>query len=307
MMTRLTHILAATDLSSSSLHAVDRGFVLAQTTGARYTVIHALGIDALAPLRELFGANNAAITQKIVDETREELRGIVGQAERNRGIAAGIRLEEGQATAAISAFADADHADLLLLGAHGAGFLQRVLLGSTASRLLRKSRCPVLVVKQAAQDSYRRILITIDFSPASRTAIDLARTLAPHAHLLLLHVFEVPFEGKMQYAGVGEDIIFQYRIEARERALHQLHELAENAGLTTLDYTVLVLQGDATRQIIEQEEQHDCDLIVMGKHGTHVTEELLLGSVAKRVLAESGSDVLILVDERMTDITPITS
>jgi len=305
-MARLTHILAATDLSDNSLHAVDRGFELARATGARYTVVHALGIDALAPLRELFGANNAAITQKIVDETREELRGIVGQAERNRGVSASIRLEEGQATAAISAYADADHADLLLLGAHGAGFLQRVLLGSTASRLLRKSRCPVLVVKQAAQDSYRRILITVDFSPASSTAIDLARTLAPHAHLLLLHVFEVPFEGKMQYAGVGEDIIFQYRIEARERALHQLHELAENAGLTTMDYTVLVLQGDATRQIIEQEEQHDCDLIVMGKHGTHVTEELLLGSVAKRVLAESGSDVLIVVDERMADITPIT-
>jgi len=305
-MARLSHILTATDLSSSSLHAVDRGFRLAQATGARYTVAHALGIDALAPLRELFGANNAAITEKIVDEARDKLGGILAQPERNRGISASIRLEEGQASAAISAFADADQADLLLLGAHGAGFLQRVLLGSTASRLLRKSRCPVLVVKQAAQDSYRRILITVDFSPASRTAIDLVRTLAPQAHLLLLHVFEVPFEGKMQYAGVGEDIIFQYRIEARERALHQLHELAENAGLTTLDYTVLVLQGDATRQIIEQEEQHDCDLIVMGKHGTPVTEELLLGSVAKRVLAESGSDVLIVVDDRMADITPIT-
>jgi len=306
-MARLTHILAATDLSASSLHAVDRGFMLAQATGARYTVVHALGVDALAPLRELFGANNAAITEKIVDEARDKLGGILAQPERNRGIPAGIRLEEGQATAAISAFADADQADLLLLGAHGAGFLQRVLLGSTASRLLRKSRCPVLVVKQTAHDSYRRILIAVDFSPASRTAIDLARTLAPQAHLLLLHVFEVPFEGKMQYAGVSDDIIFQYRIEARERALHQLHELADNAGLSPMDYTVLVLQGDATRQILVQEEQHDCDLIVMGKHGTHVTEELLLGSVAKRVLAESGSDVLIVVDERMADITPITA
>jgi nucleotide-binding universal stress UspA family protein len=306
-MARLSHILTATDLSSSSLHAVDRGFMLAQATGARYTVAHALGIDALAPLRELFGANNAAITRKIVDEARDKLGGILAQPERNRGISASIRLEEGQASAAISALADADHADLLLLGAHGAGFLQRVLLGSTASRLLRKSRCPVLVVKQAAHDSYRRILIAIDFSPASRIAIDLARTLAPHAHLLLLHVFEVPFEGKMQYAGVSEDIIYQYRIEARERALHQLHELAENAGLSPMDYTVLVQQGDATRQILVQEEQHDCDLIVIGKHGTHVTEELLLGSVAKRVLAESGSDVLIVVDERMADILPITS
>ena len=305
-MARLTHILTATDLSASSLHAVDRGFVLAHATGARYTVIHALGIDALAPLRELFGASNAAITEKIVDEAREELSGILAQPELNRGISAGIRLEEGQATAAISAFADAEHADLLLLGAHGAGFLQRVLLGSTASRLLRKSRCPVLVVKQAAHDSYRRILIAIDFSPASKTAIDLARTLAPQAHLLLLHVFEVPFEGKMHYAGVSEDIIYQYRIEARERALHQLHELAENAGLSPADYTVLVLQGDATRQILVQEEQHDCDLIVIGKHGIHVTEELLLGSVAKRVLAESGGDVLIVVDERMAEIPPIT-
>jgi hypothetical protein len=87
-MARLSHILTATDLSSSSLHAVDRGFMLAQATGARYTVAHALGVDALAPLRELFGANNAAITRKIVDEAREELSGILAQPERNRGISA---------------------------------------------------------------------------------------------------------------------------------------------------------------------------------------------------------------------------
>jgi CPA2 family monovalent cation:H+ antiporter-2 len=34
----------------------------------------------------------------------------------------------------------------------------------------------------------------------------------------------------------------------------------------------------------------------MGKHGTHVTEELLLGSVTQRVLAESQGDVLVVVD-----------
>ncbi len=305
-MARLTHIVTATDLSNSSLHAVDRGFQLAHASGARYTVAHAVGVDALAPLRELFGADNAAITEKIIDEAREKLRGILGQADRNLGVSAGLHIEEGLASTAISAFANAAAADLLLLGAHGAGFLQRMLLGSTASRLLRKSGCPVLVVKQAAHEAYRRILISVDFSPASRTAVRLARIMAPQAHLVLLHVFEVPFEGKMQYAGVSDEIIFQYRIEARERALHQLHELAANAGLSTADYTVLVLQGDATRQILVQEEQHDCDLIVMGKHGIHVTEELLLGSVTKRVLAESASDVLVVVDQRSAEIQPIS-
>jgi nucleotide-binding universal stress UspA family protein len=36
------------------------------------------------------------------------------------------------------------------------------------------------------------------------------------------------------------------------------------------------------------------DLIVMGRHGANIAEEFLLGSVTKRVLAESGSDVLVV-------------
>lgn len=43
-----------------------------------------------------------------------------------------------------------------------------------------------------------------------------------------------------------------------------------------------------------QEQELDCDLIVMGKHGQGMLEELLLGSVTKHVLAESTGDVLVL-------------
>ncbi|MHB1402423.1 MAG: universal stress protein [Thiobacillus sp.] len=46
-------------------------------------------------------------------------------------------------------------------------------------------------------------------------------------------------------------------------------------------------------RIIEHEQTTDADLIVMGKHGQSVMEELLLGSVTKHVLAYSSSDVLI--------------
>jgi CPA2 family monovalent cation:H+ antiporter-2 len=306
-MVHLTHLVAATDLSNNSLLAVDRGFLLSHASGSRYTVAYAVGVDALSPLRELFGVNNTAITQKIMTDAEQQLSAILRQPERNRGVAAELRLEEGLASTAISDLTHAANADLLLLGAHGSGFLQRILLGSTASRLLRKSRCPVLIVKLAAQDTYRRALISVDFSPSSNTSIRLARRVAPEAHLILLHVFDVPFEGKMQYAGVSENIIFQYRIEARERALQQLHHLAENAGLSTEDYTVIVLQGDAKRQILAQETHHNCDLIVMGKHGIHVTEELLLGSVAKRVLAESHCDILVVVDTRPPEIMPLTA
>lgn len=46
------------------------------------------------------------------------------------------------------------------------------------------------------------------------------------------------------------------------------------------------------------EQEEDCDLIVVGKHGEHLTERLLIGSVTQHVLAESQGDVLVITDER---------
>lgn len=297
-MRSLNHLLAATDLSAPSLHAVDRGFLIAKTSGAHFTVMHALGLDALGQLHELLGAQAADASRKIMDETRETLTRIVSDPARNSGISAGIQIEEGIALAAVPSYADAIDADLILVGAHGQGFLQRFLLGSTASRLLRKSRCPVLVVKEACREPYRRALISVDFSPGSERAIHFTKEIAPNADIVLLHVVDIPFEGKLLYAGVSAEVIQQYRIEARGQAMQKLHTMAEAAGLSAAGYTALAVYGEATQQILSHEEKYDCDLLVMGKHGTHVTEELLLGSVTKRVLAESRSDVLVIVDKR---------
>ena len=38
---------------------------------------------------------------------------------------------------------------------------------------------------------------------------------------------------------------------------------------------------------------HELGAIVVGKHGTHVAEELPLGRVTKHVLAEGSADVLV--------------
>ncbi len=54
-----------------------------------------------------------------------------------------------------------------------------------------------------------------------------------------------------------------------------------------------LIHGGATLRILEHEQSMDADLIVMGKHGQSVMEELLLGSVTQHVLAHPGSDVFI--------------
>jgi nucleotide-binding universal stress UspA family protein len=297
-MTRIRHIVAATDLSENSMHAVDRGFRIARSTQAHYTIMHALGLDALGPLRNLIGEQAADVSHKLLEHQRAALEVITSDPARNGGASADIHVEEGLATSVVPAFAAQHDAGLLLVGAQGEHVLRRLLIGSTASRLLRKSTCPVLIVKNPGRKNYRRVLVAVDFSPGSELSIDMARQVAPDGDMILLHSFDVPFEGMLQYAGVSQDMIHRYRIEARERALRQLHQMAKDQGLGHSDYSVIVDLGDAAQHIGTQAGHRQCDLIVMGKHGTHVTEELLLGSVTRRVLAETGADLLVVVDPR---------
>lgn len=296
-MPLIRHVLSATDLSACSLQAVDRAADLAATTGARHTVLHALGLDALGPLRNLLGERADSVAHTAVQQQQAALAAALADPARHPGPAPDLRVEEGLASRVVPALAHGADADLVVVGARGQSPLRRLVLGSTASHLLRKSLCPVLVVKNPFGQAYRRVLLPMDFSPASALALRLVRKLAPRADLVLLHVFDVPFEGMLQYAGVSQDIIHQYRIEARERALQQLRGMAAEQGLAAGQYTPLVEHGDAVALITGHQARLGCDLIAMGKHGTHVTEELLLGSVTRRVLSEGDADVLVVVDK----------
>ena len=297
-MTMTRHILSATDLSAHSLQAVDRAADLATTTGARHTVLHALGLDALGPLRNLLGERADSVAHTAVQQQQAALAAAMADPARHPGPAPTLRVEEGLASRVVPSLVRETDTDLVVVGARGQSLLRRLVVGSTASHLMRRSHCPVLVVKNPFQQPYRRVLLPMDFSPGSALALALARELAPRAGLVLLHAFDVPFEGMLQYAGVSQDIIHQYRIEARERALRQLREMAAEQGLAAGDYTPLVEHGDAVALITGHQQRLGCDLVVMGKHGTHVTEELLLGSVTKRVLSEGDADVLVVVDKR---------
>ncbi|MCK7502380.1 MAG: universal stress protein [Comamonadaceae bacterium] len=56
-----------------------------------------------------------------------------------------------------------------------------------------------------------------------------------------------------------------------------LRQLGAEVGLDPFGIQYCVLQGDASRRIIEQEQEQDCDLIVLGKHGRNIVEETAAG------------------------------
>jgi len=287
-------LLAATDLSAPSRHAVDRAFRLAADHAWPLHLVHALPPGLLETLQNLLGNDAPTVDAALAADARTQLAMLGSDPRHTRGITAECAVVHGQTIETLAHHAELVAADLMICGARGEGFLRQLALGTTASRLARKCRRPVLVVKQAAHEAYRRALVAIDFSPASLGALTLVRQLVPDAGLVLVHAVEVLFEGKMRHAGVDPAIIQRYRIEAQLQGMQRLRELARRQGLPP-DTPLLALHGDAPSLILEQEQELDCDLIAVGKRGTHMIEELLLGSTTQHLLMESQSDVLVAV------------
>lgn len=287
-------ILAATDFSACARHAAARAARLAHETGASLTLMHVLPGSALQALRQWLGAGHV-MEQQLHAEVQQQLGPLAAELQAARHVAVRPLHASGIVADEIAREADALDAALLVLGARGAGFVRRLVLGSTSERLLRRATRPLLLVRQAPHEPYRRVLVALDFSPWSQSSIVLAHRVAPHAHLVLFNAFQVPFEEKLQFAGVEAAAIDHYRRRARADATQRVHALAHACGLKPGAWEVCIDEGEASQRIVEREHERerDCDLVVLGKHGQSAAEDLLLGSVTQHVLAEGRTDVLV--------------
>ncbi len=292
-MNPIRTVVAPTDLSALAGHAVVRASLLAAELGARLSLQHVVNAGALDALRHLLDADSAGLQEKLLDEVRGEVEALAAEMHKRHGVTPELHLAVGGVLGEIVGHAEAIDADLLVMGARGAGFMRELLIGSTTERVLRKSVRPMLVVKQIAHEPYRRVLVPVDFSARALEALEFAQRVAPQAEFVLLHAFEVPFEGKLRYAGVEENALSALRVNARREAGAQMNELVARAGLDENRVRRIVVHGEATTQILEQEQEQDCDLIVIGKRGHGLLGEMLLGSVTKHVLARSTADVLV--------------
>lgn len=286
-------LLAASDLSAFARHAAARAAIVARELGARLSIAHVVNGSGLNSLRHLVDVGTGDVAERLLDEVRGEVRELVDEIGQRYGGRVDMHLATGSVLSELSACADTIDADLLVFGARGSSVVREWLLGSTTERMLSKTSRAMLVVKQMPHERYQRVLIPVDFSPRAADALRLARIVAPRADLILLHAFEVPFEGKLRYAGVEADALAALRVTAKREAVEKMNALVDAAGLGEAGVRRIVLHGDAAATILAQEQEQDCDLIVIGKRGLGLLGELLLGSVTKHILAQSSADVLV--------------
>ena len=294
-MKKFSNILAATDFSGPAHHAMVRAARISKETGAVLTLLHVSEPPSIEVFKQLWSTQPTFSEQEAVGAARTRLDELAASLFEQYQISTRTRVVTGSFLSELAREADSAAADLIICGDSGGNLVQHLLVGTTAERIISSARCPVLIVKRAAHDDYRSVLVAVDLSTASQRSVIEARAIAPSAEYVLLHAFDAPFAEKLKNAEVCETLLTHYRATARVEAATSVHALSDQAGLPTERTRFSVLQGDPFRRILEHEQTHLLDLIVVARSGHRLLETLLVGSVTRHVVGRSRCDVFVSV------------
>ena len=141
----MRRILLATDLTDASEVATDWAFALAERNGADLLVVSVIDPHELRQESQRTGLR--------WDQVRDG-RQAAAQALVVRGRPTGINVRfmvwTGDPGESIVSAAEAEAADLIVVGTHGRGTIGRLLIGSVSEHVVRNAPCPVLVARPDA-------------------------------------------------------------------------------------------------------------------------------------------------------------
>lgn len=270
-------ILVASDLSPRSDRALARGLALAREWGVPLEALHV--VDADLP-------DEIADYQRVHAE-RLLMRQIAADPQA-RDLKMAVRSVRGMAFAAITAAAEEAGARLVVLGSHRENLLKDVFIGTTAERVLRACRRPVLVAKGPVLGPYRRILVGMDFSLPSLEALRTAHAFWPGAEITALHVADPPYRGA---AAASPPALADYDQDVLEEARRELGDTLARLGKAGAVQGHVEI-GEPIAVFTSLARHHEMDLVVVGTHGRSGLAHLLLGSFAEAVAGHLPCDVM---------------
>ena len=285
-------ILCAIDRSPSSLQAFGYALALARWQSARLNLLEVIE-EAPPP-----GVNRAPTSDGVPNETRttleRDLRRVL-TARRASDVKVEISLRNGNVVQEILAQAKTSRPDLMVIGSHGRGGIQRLVLGSVAEKVLRLATCPVLTVRRGvrlvrrSRSPFATILCPTDFSAAANKAVAYAKRLAQEADakLILMTAVEWPFGDEVTSGAVAE---LQKSIASN--ASDALTRLLPRPASNGPRAQAIVAVGKASAAIVKVARARSADLIVMGVSGRGALDVAILGSTTHHVIREGAWPVL---------------
>jgi nucleotide-binding universal stress UspA family protein len=287
----LRRIVAATDFSANSGFAAKRAAMLASQHGIPVELLHVVSASGLEAIRESV-RDPPDLAQRLIDDAKGALDRQAADIAAATGTQVSTRLAVSEVIREIRAAGDPG--TLLVIGAHGSNPLGDLLLGTTADRVARDVEGPVLVVRGEPAQPYGNVLAGMDLLPGCGSLLADVSGLAPQARMTAVHAYELPFESTLHRAGARQSEIDRLRGSALARAIEDIRRLSAEATGDPDRVAALVDRGDAARLIVEKGRAIGADLLAVARRRRSALEAILIGSVARRVVAEADRDVLVL-------------
>ncbi len=143
-----------------------------------------------------------------------------------------------------------------------------------------------------ANAEWKRICCPIDFSDASRAAMEVAADLARRtsADLVLLHAYPIPGYTFPDGSVVASPRMMQELADQAQRHLEEWRATADKivGGRVTIEKAI----GEPAAEIVAFAKDRGVDLLVLGTHGRTGLEHALMGSIAERVVRRAHCPVL---------------
>lgn len=183
--------------------------------------------------------------------------------------------------------------DLVIIGSHGKKGLQK-WLGSVSRQVVSNTEIPVFISKKKTKCN--KVLFTTDGSNPAYSAIKHATSLfkLSESEIHIMSVKEnpemLPIEAALDKNWL-DNIEKQQKIHAT-KAINKAKAHFEKEGIVVSNE--MIATGNPAQKIIELANREEIDLIVMGARSQTNLSSILLGSVSKRVLENTHSDVLII-------------
>ena len=143
MMAEINKVIVPVDFSSNMDKVVNYGLSIADKLGAQVLFFHVVndfrGYDMM-----LVHPSFVGMTKDIVQQAEERMAALVNDHKLlGNGVSGNVVV--GDAADEIIDYAKLEKADMIIIGTHGTKELERVLVGSTADRVVKKALCPVLI------------------------------------------------------------------------------------------------------------------------------------------------------------------
>jgi nucleotide-binding universal stress UspA family protein len=279
-------ILCPIDFSDGSSQAIQYAIALARQRKTMLTVLHV--------------AADGSDTRALATEAAALFEGA-----RQAGIKVEVLVEFGQPARQIVNRAALLPADVIVLGTHGAGGFEHLMLGSVAEKVLRKATCPVFTVPPQANFSpgapIKTLVCAVDFSEWSLAALDEACALAEETHgsVTAVHVIEWPWHETPtpHVEGIPPEqaaALLDYRRYLETTAKSRLDAVKEDVGRGRCRIETRVVHGKPYAELLCAAEREHADLIVIGVHGRSALDVFFFGSTTHQVVRRAPCPVLTL-------------